>query len=163
MQGQTDRPLYNRQEVGEDVGVPETPNPKGSPRLLTVPEITERHGVSRQAIHNYRQRGVFPQPAPEQGSTRLRFREDEVDAFFVANPKRPGRRTDRETANEGAHVDAEQPLRAVVTVTVETRPDGDYYVDEADLTRHVKRWIEEGLEDRDDIAKVSVEPGALDG
>lgn len=83
------------------MGVPETPNTQGSPRLLTVPEITERYGISRQAIHTYRQRGVFPQPAPEQGSTRLRFREDEVDAFFVANPKRPGRRTDRETAAEG--------------------------------------------------------------
>lgn len=83
------------------MGVPETPNTQGSPRLLTVPEITERYGISRQAIHTYRQNGAFPQPAPERGSTRLRFREDEVDAFFVANPKRPGRRTDREAAPEG--------------------------------------------------------------
>jgi predicted DNA-binding transcriptional regulator AlpA len=92
------------------VGVPETPNTQGSPRLLTVPEITERYGISRQAIHAYRQRGVFPQPAPEQGSTRLRFREDEVDAFFVANPKRPGRRTDRPPTDEGDRPMDEEPL-----------------------------------------------------
>lgn len=96
------------------MGVPETPNTQGSPRLLTVPEITERYGISRQAIHTYRQRGVFPHPAPEQGSTRLRFREDEVDAFFVANPKRPGKRTDRVAAPEG------EPMRTQLADELET-------------------------------------------
>jgi len=89
--------------------VPENPKREGSPRLLTVPEIVEKHGISRQTIHAYRQRGVFPQPAPEQGgSTRLRFREDEVDAFVAANPKRPGGRprTDPETPTEGESVSA---------------------------------------------------------
>lgn len=98
------------------MGVPENPEPQGSPRLLTVPEITERYGISRQAIHTYRQRGVFPQPAPEQGSTRLRFREDEVEVFFAANPKRPGRRTDRDTATEGEQPVPDTEVKETVTV-----------------------------------------------
>lgn len=91
--------------------MPENPEPQGSPRLLTVPEITQRYGISRQAIHTYRQRGVFPQPAPEKGSTRLRFREDEVAAFFAANPKQPGKRTDL----------TEKPQGVPVTTTVDPR------------------------------------------
>jgi hypothetical protein len=47
-------------------------------------------------------------------------------------------------------------LRAVFTVTVETKPDGDYYFDQADLVRNVIPWIEGGLEDRDDLRTVTV-------
>jgi hypothetical protein len=56
-------------------------------------------------------------------------------------------------------------LRAVITVTVETRADGTYYADHGDFVRHVIPWIEGGLEDRDDIAAVTVveqEPAATD-
>ncbi|SEO83952.1 Helix-turn-helix domain-containing protein [Actinacidiphila rubida] len=131
---------------------------------MTVSEIAEAHGVSRQTVHAYRSRGTFPKPVEGEGSTRPRFREDEVAAFFAANPKRPGRRTDRETTDDGDHMDAEQPpLRAVVTVTVETRPGGEYYDGPDDLARHVKMWIEEGLADRDDITQVTVQPEASDG
>lgn len=56
---------------------------------MTVTEIAEEHGVSRQTIHTYRRTGVFPSPVEGEGSTRLRFREDEVAAFFKANPKQP--------------------------------------------------------------------------
>lgn len=97
------------------MGVPETPKPQGNARLLTVPEITERHGISRQAIHAYRTAGVFPQPAQGQGSTRLRFREDEVDAFFAANPKRPGRRTDRQPVTRGGPMPARDKIVRFVT------------------------------------------------
>ncbi len=61
---------------------------------MTVSEIAEEHGVSRVSIHTYRRRGTFPQPVEGEGTTRLRFRADEVDAFFRANPKQPGKRTD---------------------------------------------------------------------
>ncbi|MFF8286178.1 helix-turn-helix transcriptional regulator [Streptomyces albus] len=61
---------------------------------MTVTEIAEEHGVSRQTVHAYRRRGIFPQPVEGKGSTRPRFRADEVAAFFSANPKRPGKRTD---------------------------------------------------------------------
>ncbi|MFJ4926869.1 helix-turn-helix transcriptional regulator [Streptomyces sp. NPDC088736] len=61
---------------------------------MTVKEIAEEHGVSRVSIHTYRRRGTFPQPVEGEGTTRLRFRADEVAAFFVANPKQPGKRTD---------------------------------------------------------------------
>jgi predicted DNA-binding transcriptional regulator AlpA len=61
---------------------------------MTVKEIAEEHEVSRVSIHTYRRRGTFPQPVEGEGSTRLRFRADEVAAFFAANPKQPGKRTD---------------------------------------------------------------------
>jgi predicted DNA-binding transcriptional regulator AlpA len=56
---------------------------------MTVNEIAATHDVSRQTIHTYRRTGVFPSPVEGEGSTRLRFREDEVAAFFKANPKQP--------------------------------------------------------------------------
>ena len=62
--------------------------------MMTISEIAEEHGVSRVSIHTYRRRGTFPQPVQGEGSTRLRFRADEVAAFFAANPKQPGKRTD---------------------------------------------------------------------
>jgi predicted DNA-binding transcriptional regulator AlpA len=56
---------------------------------MTTTEIAAEHGVSRQTIHTYRRTGVFPSPVEGEGSTRPRFREDEVAAFFTANPKQP--------------------------------------------------------------------------
>ncbi|WP_241827179.1 helix-turn-helix transcriptional regulator [Streptomyces graminilatus] len=62
---------------------------------MTVTEIAAEHGVSRQTIHTYRRTGGFPQPVEGEGSTRPRFNASEVDAFFKANPKQPGKkRTD---------------------------------------------------------------------
>lgn len=71
---------------------------------MTVSEIAEEHGVSRQSVHTYRRSGAFPQPVEGEGSTRPRFRADEVDAFFKANPKQPGKkRNDRAPrAEQGA-------------------------------------------------------------
>lgn len=59
---------------------------------MTTSEIAVEHGVSRQSIHTYRRTGAFPQPVEGEGSTRPRFRADEVAAFFAANPKQPGRK-----------------------------------------------------------------------
>jgi predicted DNA-binding transcriptional regulator AlpA len=81
--------LYNVKQIREDVAVPKSPESEGSPRLMTVTEIAAEHGVSRQTIHTYRRTGIFPSPVEGEGSTRPRFREDEVDAFFKANPKQP--------------------------------------------------------------------------
>jgi hypothetical protein len=81
--------LYNVKQIREDVAVPKSPEPEGSPRLKTVTEIAAEHGVSRQTVHTYRRTGVFPSPVEGEGSTRPRFREDEVVAFFEANPKQP--------------------------------------------------------------------------
>lgn len=75
--------------------MPNNPEPEGGARLMTVAEIAERYGVSRQTVHSYRRRGDFPQPVQGEGSTRLRFRAGEVAAFFAKNPKQQGRRTDR--------------------------------------------------------------------
>jgi excisionase family DNA binding protein len=62
--------------------------------LLTIKEIAEEFGISRQALHRLRSRGVFPSPVMTGGSTRLRFERSAVEAYFAAHPKRPGRRTD---------------------------------------------------------------------
>lgn len=78
---------------------------------MTVTEIAAKHDVSRQTIHTYRRTGVFPPPVEGEGSTRLRFREDEVAAFFDANPKQP-RKKRRYPPQQGETMDARQHLYA---------------------------------------------------
>jgi len=95
-------PLYNVKRFGKDVAVPKSPDSEGGPRLMTVSEIALEHGVSRQSVHSYRTRGSFPKPVEGEGSTRPRFRADEVAVWFAANPPRPGKRTDLATPDEGA-------------------------------------------------------------
>lgn len=51
----------------------------------------------------------------------------------------------------------DKPLSAVLTVTIETRDGGDYYFDHDDLMAQVIPWIEGALDDRDDIARVTIE------
>ncbi len=89
--------------------MPKSPDSEGVPRLMTVTEIAEEHGVSRQTVHSYRRRGAFPKPVEGEGSTRPRFRADEVAAFFAANPPRPGKRTDLATQDEGVSVESTRP------------------------------------------------------
>lgn len=136
--------------------MPENPKREGSPRLLTVPEIVEKHGISRQTIHAYRQRGVFPQPAPEQGgSTRLRFREDEVDAFIAANPKRPGGRprTDPETATEGEPVSALDHLTEVYGEAGQQDAEARQFAAELlakhahELAEKIRAWVADPMSD----------------
>lgn len=74
--------------------MPKSPEPEGSPRLITIGQIAEEHGVSRSSVHTYRRSATFPQPVPAEGSTRIRYRADEVAAWFEANPPRQGKRTD---------------------------------------------------------------------
>lgn len=84
--------------------MPESPEPEGSPRLLTTAEIAAAHDVSRQTIHAYRRAGVFPSPVEGEGSTRLRFRENEVVAFFDANPKQPRKKRVFPSKQQGENV-----------------------------------------------------------
>ncbi|MEU6661235.1 helix-turn-helix domain-containing protein [Streptomyces sp. NPDC046821] len=88
---------------------------------MTTSEIAAEHGVSRQTVHSYRRRGGFPKPVEGEGSTRPRFRADEVAAFFAANPPSPGKRTDLPPRTGG-----------VPENVIELRPSGD---SEADLTK----------------------------
>jgi predicted DNA-binding transcriptional regulator AlpA len=62
--------------------------------LLSIAGVCERFGVSRTTLHRLRASGRFPAPEPTQGSTRTRWRASAVAAYFDANPKRPGARTD---------------------------------------------------------------------
>lgn len=68
---------------------------------MTTTEIAAEHGVSRQTVHTHRKNGAFPKPVEGEGSTRPRFRADEVAAFFVANPPAPGKRTDLPAKQQG--------------------------------------------------------------
>lgn len=83
---------------------------------MTTMEIAAEHGVSRQSIHTYRRTGAFPQPVEGEGSTRPRFRADEVAAFFAANPKQPGVKRNPQPKQQGdpvtATVDARKDLYA---------------------------------------------------
>lgn len=74
----------------------------GRDELLTITQILQRFHVSRQTLHRWRARGLFPAPEPNPGSTRMKWRESQVAAFIASNPKRPGARTDllRETPEE---------------------------------------------------------------
>ena len=102
--------------------MPKSPDSEGGPRLMTVSEIALEHGVSRQTVHSYRTRGSFPKPVEGEGSTRPRFRADQVAAWFAANPPRPGKRTDLATDDEGAPVTSpEQPQPDVPDFTLADR------------------------------------------
>lgn len=78
--------------------------------MMTVTEIAAKHDVSRQTIHTYRRTGVFPPPVEGEGSTRLRFREDEVAAFFKANPKQPRKKRRFPPQQQGDPMTARQNL-----------------------------------------------------
>ncbi|MGD6750971.1 helix-turn-helix transcriptional regulator [Streptomyces sp. BH105] len=86
---------------------------------MTTSEIAAEHGVSRQTVHAHRKGGAFPKPVEGEGSTRPRFRADEVAAFFAANPPSPGKRTDLAAARtEGeSMLQKEQVAPIVVRLT----------------------------------------------
>lgn len=87
--------------------MPKSPGPEGSPRLLTIDQIAEKHGVSRSSVHTYRRGGTFPRPVPVEGTTRVLFDAVEVAAWFEANPKQQGRRSDlpaKKKPNQGEPV-----------------------------------------------------------
>jgi predicted DNA-binding transcriptional regulator AlpA len=69
---------------------------------MTISEIAVEYGVSRSTVHTYRRGGTFPAPTPVDGTekTKLRFRADEVAAWFKANPKQQGKRTDLATKTQ---------------------------------------------------------------
>jgi predicted DNA-binding transcriptional regulator AlpA len=80
---------------------------------LTIDQIAEKHGVSRSSVHTYRRGGTFPRPVPVEGTTRVLFDPAEVAAWFKANPKQQGRRSD---------LPAKKPKQGVpVTTTVDPR------------------------------------------
>jgi predicted DNA-binding transcriptional regulator AlpA len=89
---------------------------------MTVSEIALEHGVSRQTVHSYRTRGSFPKPVEGEGSTRPRFRADQVAAWFAANPPRPGKRTDLASQDEGAPMSSpDQPQPEVPDLSLADR------------------------------------------
>jgi len=72
--------------------VPQEPQEKEEPELLSIAQIAARFEVSRQTVHNLRRRGVFPAPEIVENSTRVRWKADVVKAYFDANPKQPGKK-----------------------------------------------------------------------
>ncbi|PZT70166.1 hypothetical protein DN402_31605 [Streptomyces sp. SW4] len=103
--------------------MPKNPEREGSPRLITINEIAEEYGVSRATVHNYRRAGTFPRPAPVEGTekTKLRFYAAEVAAWFAANPKRQGKRTDLATKRQ----QPEETRMKTFTLTMRIEADSD--------------------------------------
>lgn len=89
---------------------------------MTTMEIAAEHGVSRQTIHTYRRTGVFPQPVEGEGSTRVRFREDEVAAFFAANPKQPGVKRSSPAQQQGEPVSTTVDPRTAILSRLSNPP-----------------------------------------
>lgn len=108
--------------------MPKSPEHEGSPRLMTTTEIAAEHGVSRQTIHTYRRTGVFPSPVEGEGSTRPRFREDEVAAFFKANPKQPRKKRRYPPDQQGDPMDAPQTLDDVISTTLNSLQGGTHHL-----------------------------------
>lgn len=68
---------------------------KEVPRLMTIPEIAEHRGLSRQRVHRIaRSDPKFPDPVLEPGTTRVKYPTDAVDRYFDTRVLQPGRRTD---------------------------------------------------------------------
>lgn len=83
--------------------------PERGDELLSIAQITQRFNVSRTTLHTWRSQGVFPPPEPTVGSTRLRWKESVVSAFFATSPKAQGARTDlRAKQSRGAREDASE-------------------------------------------------------
>ncbi|MGW4670105.1 helix-turn-helix transcriptional regulator [Streptomyces sp. NPDC004324] len=119
---------------------------------MTTTEIAAEHGVSRQSIHTYRRTGVFPQPVEEQGSTRVRFREDEVAAFFEANPKQPGKKRSSPPQQQG------ESRMNTYTVTLKVEVDSDVTPDQ------IRQEIYDACPDVPfGFDVVSIEPEVSDG
>lgn len=154
--------------------------------MMTVKEIAEEHEVSRVSIHTYRRRGVFPQPVQGEGSTRLRFRADEVAAFFAANPKQPGKRTDLAPAPDRGEPVTTTTARDRLVETLTSpglvgvpREDADELLDafRADVLREAADKLDESEVLRDltddhmadvnaaanELRRMAEEPGAQDG
>ncbi|MFD7922508.1 helix-turn-helix transcriptional regulator [Streptomyces sp. NPDC059740] len=69
--------------------------------LETIPAIAARRGHSRQYVGRLaRENPDFPRPVLSPGSTRIRYRRQEVDEFFNNRVLRPGQRTDLEKKRE---------------------------------------------------------------
>lgn len=83
--------------MGEDADVSdEQPPPAAGEEPMTIADICAEYGVSRQTLHALRANpdSGFPAAVVPPGSTRQRYPRRAVAAYFAANPKRPGRRTD---------------------------------------------------------------------
>jgi predicted DNA-binding transcriptional regulator AlpA len=129
---------------------------------MTTAEIAAEHGVSRQTIHTYRRTGIFPAPVEGEGSTRPRFREDEVAAFFEANPKQPRKKRRPPSDQQGDPV-MSAPARG--GLTDKDYEDRESILGAADVIQ--RRWPDEYptlVRDlRDLVETISEEADSSDG
>ncbi|MFE0808189.1 helix-turn-helix transcriptional regulator [Streptomyces sp. NPDC058848] len=112
---------------------------------MTTTEIAAEHGVTRQTVHAHRKKGVFPKPVEGEGSTRPRFRADEVAAFFAANPPSPGKRTDLANRDEGAAMWSTTEPEAGPVLSRETQERLQAAIEQG----AARAAIAEGLSERD--------------
>ena len=74
---------------------------KEVPQLMTIPQIAEHRGLSRQRVHTIAKSDpAFPRPVLEPGTTRVKYPTEKVDEYFDTRVLQPGRRTDLERKPE---------------------------------------------------------------
>lgn len=108
---------------------------------LMVKGIMAKYGISRQSLHTYRQRSDFPVPVSRPGTGGLRWRADEVAAWFEANPPQQGKRTDLANKQQGEPAVSDDQIPALppedhearqqlldTAVLIEERWPGEYPV-----------------------------------
>lgn len=83
-----------------------TERDKEVPQLMTIPEIAEHRGLSRQRVHRIaRSDPKFPEPVLQPGTTRVKYPTDAVDEYFETRVLQPGRRTDLEEKQQADDAD----------------------------------------------------------
>lgn len=75
--------------------MPTTPDDREEPELLTIPQLADRHGVSRQTMHRMATtEDGFPRPSPNGTGTRAQYEAEAVDRYIAARVTNPGHRSD---------------------------------------------------------------------
>jgi predicted DNA-binding transcriptional regulator AlpA len=60
--------------------------------LLTTKELCERLKITRQALQNWRDKGIMPLPLRVPGRAFIRWRWSEIEAWLQQDPKNVDRR-----------------------------------------------------------------------
>ena len=80
------------------------PEPTPPPvRLISIPELQRKCGLSRTAVWQLRRTPGFPAAVDMPGSNaRPRFVESEIDDWLLSRPRRPAAETAAQTASQPA-------------------------------------------------------------
>jgi predicted DNA-binding transcriptional regulator AlpA len=93
--------LSTRFAILRETKLPGDESDEEAPKLMTIPQIAERRGMTRQRVHRIASTDPkFPAPVLEPGSTRVKYPAEAVDEYFRTRVIQPGRRTDLEARRD---------------------------------------------------------------